>query len=316
MSKKTFINNSHIEGYLYEHKLEMKVSGPTSKNPGTEFISGTMSIATNDAMDNIVQVHYTYVTATTAKGSPNATYAVLKSVIDGKIGSVMEHGKENAGKIRVDSAIDLNEWYDARNNDQLVSMKRNEGGFAHLVTDGLRDEKQRATFEVDMLINGVKRLEADEEREIPERVVVKGAIFNFRKKLLPVEFTAYSEGAMNYFEGLEASSKNPIFTKIRGNQVSKTVVRKVTEDSAFGDSYEKELRSSQRDYVITWASPEPYEWDSEETLTAAELTEMMSQREIDLADIKKRRDEYEASKGNAINNTSSAAAPKNEEYNF
>ena len=42
MSKK-MKNESHVEGYVYEHKLEMKESGPNSKNPGTEFISGTLA---------------------------------------------------------------------------------------------------------------------------------------------------------------------------------------------------------------------------------------------------------------------------------
>ena len=62
--KKTMINQTHIEGVLYEHALEAKVSGDTSKNPGTPFITGTISIATDDAMTNIVPVHFTYTTAT------------------------------------------------------------------------------------------------------------------------------------------------------------------------------------------------------------------------------------------------------------
>lgn len=52
-------NESHVEGYIYEHKLEMKESGPNSKNPGTEFINGTLSVATDDEMLNVVQVHFT-----------------------------------------------------------------------------------------------------------------------------------------------------------------------------------------------------------------------------------------------------------------
>ena len=52
--KKKLINECHIEGYLYEHALENKVSGDTSKNPGTPFISGTVSIATDNEMTNIV----------------------------------------------------------------------------------------------------------------------------------------------------------------------------------------------------------------------------------------------------------------------
>nr|DAG20754.1 MAG TPA: hypothetical protein [Caudoviricetes sp.] len=53
MSKK-MKNEAHVEGYVYEHKLEMKESGPNSKNPGTEFISGTLSVATDDEMLNVV----------------------------------------------------------------------------------------------------------------------------------------------------------------------------------------------------------------------------------------------------------------------
>lgn len=130
MSKK-MKNEAHVEGYVYEHKLEMKESGPNSKNPGTEFISGTLSVATDDEMLNVVQVHFTYVTAVTAKGKANNTFNVLQSIIDNKIGSVMEHGKENAGKVRIDTAIGLNEWYDKDGN--LVSVRRNEGGFVHQV---------------------------------------------------------------------------------------------------------------------------------------------------------------------------------------
>ena len=76
-------NECHIEGYLYEHALEKKVSGEKSKNPGTEFISGTVSIATDEDILNIVPVHFTYVTALTASGKPNATFATLSNIIDG-----------------------------------------------------------------------------------------------------------------------------------------------------------------------------------------------------------------------------------------
>lgn len=132
------INETHIEGLLYEHKLSKKTTGENSKNPGTEFINGEISIATDDALTNIVKVHFSYVTETTKSGKTNATYNTLNSIIDGKIGSVMEDGAENAGKLRVDSAIGLNEWYDKEDN--LISQKRNEGGFIHQVTS-LCDEE-------------------------------------------------------------------------------------------------------------------------------------------------------------------------------
>ena len=295
---KTMINRTHIEGLLYEHSLELRTSGPNSKNPGTEFIMGTVSLATDDAQVNVVPVHFTYVTATTAKGGANATFGVLKDIIDGKLGSVMANGADGAAKLRIDSAIGLNEFYTERNGkEELVSAKRNEGGFVHTCAQLAEDEKTRNTFETDIVITGVKRIEADEEKKTPEKCVVKGAIFDFRKSLMPVEFSVLNENAMAYFEGLEASSKNPVFTKVKGRQVSETITRTITEESAFGEASVREVKSSRKDFVITWAQKEPYVWDDEETITAAEMTDAMSARQTYLATVKQRQDEYKASKG-------------------
>lgn len=309
---KAMINKSHIEGILYEHDLELKTSGPNSKNPGTQFIAGTVSIATDDAGLNIVPVHFTYVTATTAKGGTNATFTTLKNIIDGVIGTQMKDGKDKAGKIRIDSAIGLNEFYTDRNGtEELVSAKRNEGGFVHTCDALNEDEKTRNTFECDMLITNCRRVEANPEKNIPEKVIVKGAIFDFRKSLLPVEFTALNVNAMNYFEDLGATQANPVFTKVWGRQVSETVVKKTIEESAFGDAAVKETRSSRRDFVITGAAKEPYVWDDESTMTAAELTEAIANREVYLAGVKQRADEYKASKGAAPANAAPAAGAFN-----
>ena len=309
-------NETHIEGYLYEHNLEKKVSGEKSKNPGTEFISGTISIATDEDILNIVPIHFTYVTALTASGKPNATFATLSNIVDGTYDTVMNSGKDNAAKIRVDSAIGLNEFYSDRNGqEELVSTKRNEGGFVHLVTDGLVDDvKNRNTFKCDMLITNVRHIDADEEKNLPEKAIVRGAIFDFRKSLLPVEFTAVNPGAINYFEGLDASNSNPVFTQIWGRQVSETVVRTITEESAFGDPHVREVKSNRKDWVITGARPEPYEWDDESTLTAAEVNEAGKERELMLAALKQRQDEYKASKG--TNSVKSVSAPINGTFNF
>ena len=309
-------NETHIEGYLYEHNLEKKVSGEKSKNPGTEFISGTISIATDEDILNIVPIHFTYVTALTASGKPNATFAILSNIVDGTYDTVMNGGKDNAAKIRVDSAIGLNEFYSDRNGqEELVSTKRNEGGFVHLVTDGLVDDvKNRNTFKCDMLITNVRHIDADEEKNLPEKAIVRGAIFDFRKSLLPVEFTAVNPGAINYFEGLDASNSNPVFTQIWGRQVSETVVRTITEESAFGDPHVREVKSNRKDWVITGARPEPYEWDDESTLTAAEVNEAGKERELMLAALKQRQDEYKASKG--TNSVKSVSAPINGTFNF
>ena len=295
--KNTMINKSHIEGLLYEHNLELKVSGPNSKNPGTEYITGTIGIATDDACLNIVSVHFTYVTGVTGKGGTNATFVTLKNIIDGVIKNYMKDGKDAAGKLRIDSALGLNEFYTDRNGkEELVSAKRNEGGFVHVVDVLVDDEKSRNTFECDMIITGALRQDANPEKQIPEKVIVKGAIFDFRKSLLPVEFSATNAGAMNYFEGLGATAKEPVFTKVWGRQVSETVVKTITEESAFGEASVKEVKNTRRDFVITGAAKEPYIWDDESTITVAELNDAITARETYLATLKQRNDEYKASK--------------------
>lgn len=313
MSKK-FINQTHVEGYVYEHRLEKRVSGPNSKNPGTPFIMGTLSIATDNDLLNVIPVHFSYVTEVTSTGRANATYTTLEAIIDGKIGSVMEHGAENAGKVRVDSALGLNEWYDTRTpGTPLVSVKRNEGGFVHLTQELNEDESKRNTFEVDMVVTGATRLEEDTERELPERMTLKGCIFDFRNALLPVEFTVLNSAAMDYFEGVAPTSKTPIFTKVRGEQISKTVVRKIEEQGAWGEPSVRETRTSQRDFIVTWALPVPYEWDSEDTIAASELSEFMSTRELYLADLKKRNEES-ANRRNS--NTSTNVTASSGGYDF
>ena len=297
---KNMVNTCHIEGLVYEHTLELRTSGENSKHPGTQFIMGNLNIATDSECVNVVPVHFTYVTATTSKGSANATFGVLKDIIDGKIGAVMTHGADNAGKVRIDSAIGLNEFYSDRNGtEELVSVKRNEGGFVHITNTLAPDKKTHNTFTADMLITSVSQIEGDEEKGTKDKAIVRGCIFDFRKAILPVEFSVTNDRGMDYFIGLGASTKEPVFTKVWGRQISQTTMDKTIEESAWGETLVKETPRTRRDWVITGSNPEPYVWDEEGSITAAELTEAMADRETYLASIKKRQDEYKASKAAA-----------------
>ena len=304
-------NKTRIDGRLYQHYLELKESGPNSKTPGTKFISGNVEIATDNDITNIVTVHYTYVTATTGTGKSNATFNVLKDIIDGKLGSVMANGADNAAVITIDSAIGLNEFFSDRNGkEELVSAKRNEGGFAVVKSAADEDETKRNTFDVDMIITGTRMIEADPEKDLPEKMILRGAIFDFRNSLLPIELSVVNPRAISYFESLEITQRNPVFTRLQGRQVSEVVTREVVEESAFGDPVVKKFASTRKDWVVTWAASEPYTWDDESSITAAELTKAMSDRETYLATLKQRQDEYKASKN------APAAAPANAGFNF
>ena len=308
--KEKMINTTHIEGLLYEHKLEKKVTGENSKNPGTEYITGTIDIATDDACVNIVPIHFTYITEKTAKGNTNATFGILNNIIEGNIKTMMGAGKEAAAKMRIDSALGLNEFYSDRTGEEiLVCAKRNEGGFVH-TTDALaEDEKTRNTFTTDMIICSVEHKDADEEKKTEEKAIIKGFVFDFRKALLPVEFSAINPNAISYFEGLNASPSEPVFTKVWGRQVSETIVREIREESAFGDDSVREVRNTRKDWVITGAARDAYPWDDEGSITVNEFKEALATRETYLATLKQRNEEWKAQQGKA-------SAPAQGGFNF
>lgn len=306
--KKT-INKEVINGRIYEHNLAVKtVQNKDSENFGKEFINGTIDVATDDECLNVITVNFTYVTETTKAGAKNATYAALKTIIDsGK--TIVANGPTEATMVRINTALGLNDFYTNRNGDEvLVSVKRNDGGFVTIVNK-LDDPSTRNKFECDMLITGTRIVEADEEKHIAEDyLVVKGAVFNFRNALLPVEFIVKGAGGIKYFESLEASSTNPVFTKVWGNIECQTIIDKREEETAFGEPSIKEYTRTIREWVITGCAKEPYEiGDSQTGITIDEVKQAAAERETYLADVKRRQDEYNASK-NAV---APATAPTN-----
>ncbi len=316
--KKT-VNKEHIEGRLYEHNLAIKqVQNTESANYGKDFIGGSIDIATDDACLNVVTVNFSYVTETTKQGKKNDTYAALKTIIEaGK--TVIADGAEVATMVRIDTSLGLNDFYTSRNGqEELVSAKRNDGGFVHVVNK-LEDETKRNTFECDMLINGTRLIEADEERHIDaDYLIVKGAVFNFRNAFLPVELIVRNPGGIKYFESLEASSANLVFTKVWGRITSETIKTVKEEESAFGETSVKEYERSIKEWVITGTAKEPYEMDNaEHGITVDEIKKAIADREVYLADVKKRNDDYQASKNKTSSTAPSAGVTASEGgFNF
>lgn len=301
---KKVINRERIEGWVYDHNLALKtVQNTESKNFGKEFINGTLDIQTDDEGCNIVTVNFTYVTEMTAKGTKNATFAVLKNIIDGAK-TVLSDGRDAAMMVRVDTALGLNDFYTTRNGvEELVQAKRNDGGFVSQINK--LNPTDRSTFEFDMLINGTRFVDENEETGTPEYLVVKGAVFNFRNAMLPVELVVKSKGGIDYFSSLEASASNLVFTRVKGNIASQVTSVKREEESAFGEPSVREYTRTVREWVITWAASEPYEiGDEANGITVDEIKKALADREVYLADVKKRQDEYQATK-----NATPAATP-------
>lgn len=308
------INKTHIEGKIYDFSLaEKKVQNESSPNYGKDFINGTIDIATDNDNMNIVTVHYSYEPVNNKSGKKNSKYTALKNIIDnGK--TVLNDGADNATLVKIDSALGLNDFYTNRDGEEvLVSAKRNEGGFITFVTK-IGDEATRSTFEMDMLINGTRIVEANEERNIPEDyMVIKGAVFDFRGAILPVEFNVKNSGGIKYFESLDITSSNPVFTKVWGQIVSKSTVDKRTEESAWGEPIVKEYPRTFREWLVIGTSkPDAvYEiGDDKNGITADEIKKALADREVYLAGVKKSQEEYQASKNANNNALPFAEAPK------
>ena len=307
------INKEKISGRLYDiSKLSLKkVQNTESEHYGEEYIGGSIDIATDDDCLNIVTVYFSFVQATYKSGKANNSFGVLKNIIEnGK--TILSDGKDAATMVKVDASLSLNDFYTTRDGKEvLVTAKRNSGSFINIISQ-LDDEDDRNKFECDMLINGTRYVEADEEKNIKEDyLIVKGAVFDFRNAILPVEFVVKNKGGIKYFESLDASSQNLTFTKVWGKINSETIVNRKEEESAFGEPSVVEFTKTIREWVITGTSKPDLVYDiddAENGITMDEIKEAMSNREIYLANIKKKNDEYQSSKASATSNIADAPA--------
>ena len=297
-------NTETIEGRVWEQDLALKtVQNQQSANFGKEFISGTISVATDEEGLNVLTVHYTYVTETTKSGKPNITYTNLKKVMTGK--TWVADGKDAAMKVKLTPAAALNDFY-PQGGDELVSQPRNEGGFVTVISELNPDESKRRTFEFDTIITGVSLVEANPDSNNEEDYAkINCAIFNFRGDILPFTMVARNSaapGSVDYFMGLEASASNPVYTQVRGEIVNTTVKRTKTVESAFGEPVVDVKESRAKEWLVKWAPPETYLFDDESTITAEELSKAIANRNVYLEEIKTRAKEYYA-------NQSSTPAP-------
>lgn len=288
--KANWVNKCHIEGRIFSHTLQKKVSGENSKNPGTPFIRGQINVATDDNGINIVPVSFTYITPTYNSGKKNETYDVLEQIINQDI-TWEKNGKDQAPAVRIDGDVEVNDFLGRDGN--MVESKRVRGRFVHFASgpSGLNPkEDERNTFETDMLIAAVS------ENEEGEYINIRGYAFGYRGALIPVTYTVRIKDGISYFLGQDISNANPLLTKVWGNIISTTQEVKTETESAFGGPVVNITTRTLRAWEVTGANPEPYEWDSEGTLTIDEFKKLLVQREETKAAAKERAEAYQATR--------------------
>lgn len=278
-------NRVTIEGFVYSHNLEKKtVQNKNSRNFGKEFIGGKLNIATDAEGRNVVTVYYSYVTPEKKDGSTNPNYTVLEKIVDHKVGNMIEDGVASAAKVTIDGVFECNDFVSKQTGEIVSSFRAASsfnGGFIHLA----ETISPKASFHVDMLINKVIEKEADEEKDLAAKVEISGCIFDWKGEIIPAHFTVAGPRAMDYFVGLGASETSPVLTELEGIMENETYTMQTTKESAFGDDVVVETTRSRKQNVITWARPEPYEWDTEATILGSEVTAAVQNREIKLAQL-------------------------------
>lgn len=307
---KQFENKVHLEGRIFSHTLQKRVTGEQSKNPGTEYIGGTLNIATDEAGINVVPVRFTYVTAVYSRsGKPNDTYNVLSQIIENDV-TWEKNGKEAAPQVRIDGDIEVNDFLGR--NGEMVEAKGVRGSFVHFASGsfGLNsDENKRNTFEADMLITAT----IPQEPEGGESYLnLRGYVFAYRNALVPVTFSIHIPAGITYFEKCDISNDNPLLTKVWGNIVSTTQEIKTEVESAFGGSQVNVTTRTLRAWDVTGCAVEPYEWNDEATITVADFQNLLADREQVKAEAKRRAEERNNSAaGSAGFPSSGSEAPKN-----
>ena len=302
MAKQNFINNVSVRGYVFSHTLQERDS---TRNPGEKIIMGIVNVATDDDALNVVPVNF-FVNEKTKAGKTNATFANLHQIIAEN--KTYEECGMNAARVRIQGAIDVNDFYGR--DGQLVTGKRVRGSFLHFLNAGeaISSDKVPATsFEADVLLQAAVESESNDGSDY---VSLRGFAFNYRGDVLPVTFSVQSEGGKNFFLGEDISAANPYFGKVWGNIKSTVVVSEQEEDSAktaFGAPQVHETSRTFRTWEVVGANVN--EGLGEDTITQAELTQKMGERNARLADLAARTQNQNNTAAGRAGFPASAAAP-------
>lgn len=307
--KSKWKNAVEVQGYIFNfgnserEMLKECISGPNATHPGTQYIRGTLNVATDDEASNVVTIWFQYVPKVwpAKNGKPereNPTYAELARLID--TAKTFESDGVAATKVRVSGNLDVNDFY--TREGELASPKRIRGSFVHVLNGPISPNP--ATFDIECILSNAITKEVDGGEDY---LTLKGYTFDFRNAILPFDVNVRIPAAITYFENQDISNANPLVTNIKGNIVSAIVKQEEEVESAFGDPVVNVTTRSVRTWDVTWAAKEPMEWDDESSITKAELKKVLQEREDMLAAEKKRQDEWKASQGSSFTATT---APK------
>lgn len=275
---KKMINKTHIEGLMYEI-VESKVA-PSTKDPSNQYARGTIAVQIED--NNIVEWEFLVMEYTENKETKVRTKNSNFQTILGILASptVVKDGADAAASIKIDSSLDLYDFYSVKDSRTGVKL-RSFGGFPHLIAAA----NPSATFEVDMLITSTtEAMSRNEDGEMMPNgdLEVQGIIFNFKKETMPVKFTVESAKGIAYFASLPQNT----FTKVWGKISTEKINSSVIEESAFDEAKVVQYSNEKKKFVLTGASTIPYEFGAPEVLSVDEVQKGIAARNVKLEAVK------------------------------
>jgi len=307
---KQMTNEINLQGYVFSiggrngELYHGTVNNPESKMNGVDYINGSLNIATDEEGTNIVPVRFNFVTPTFSKsGKENPAWVVLNDIENGNK-TWEDQGKDGAYKIRLTCSASSNPF--VGNDGKMTDRPSINVNFAHPANNGF-NENQRNTFKFDMVVVNFAMREVEDGDDYG---VINGYVFDsYRKEATPVSLVVRMPEAISYFEGLDASTANPVFQTVWGNIVSTTIRKEQEVESAFGAPQITYTTSTQREWIVTGAATEPGNFGDEAIITEDELVECLNNHEKVIAAAQERYDNKQNA-GNAFNAPKQNNTPK------
>ena len=247
-------NKAVVEGILSEMKFEKKVGDSKSQHPGVEYITGNLTLKTDEL--NFTRVGaFSWALAKDEKGNfakENSIFKGLETVMN-EYKTISEVGEDEATKVRITRG-DFN-FYTTQDGREAVSVKSN---FFNRVTDNY---DPKSTFEIETYISSMVP-EMDKEGEETGRLIVKGWTVAY-DGVKPVTLIAPKED--NIASAVESTFEVGQTTRFYGQMINNRVEIVKEIPMAIGPARKEVSYSYKNEFVINGASEAYEEGVSEHT---------------------------------------------------
>lgn len=307
-------NEGTVSGKLYDFgRFGLKEDKEDGK------IRGSVIVATDNDMCNLVEVHFLPQAKTYSTGKENNNYKVLKKLIDeGK--SVVNNGEKDAFNLRISASLTTNPYYfkDNGSNDYTFREPMQiKGNFIHI------DEKAKPYngFNVDCLIENIEDM-LNSDGTASENKKVKVRVFDdYRKEFMPFSMVIESPEGIDYIQSNYLPGET--YTTLSCMVVDRSIEKEDKGGMGFG---EKAVTSQPKKVVELLIIGADLPKDTF-PMNEEEMLQCKQNRETRLAEIKNKAIEKNAASNNVktgfgATNTSaptsqkSIASNKNPKYDF